>query len=76
MDDKLKAWQLHYPKLLNVEFLWTDEPPVDGPAIKITTETVLMAIIKMSSGKAAQTSSIIIEIIKTANNGIIDCTIT
>ena len=38
MDDKLKAWQLHYPKLLNVEFLWTDEPPVDGPAIKITTD--------------------------------------
>ena len=75
VDDKLKAWQLHYQKLLNVEFLWNDEPPVEGPAIKITTEMVLMAINKTKSGKAAETLGIIIEIIKTANNGTIDCTI-
>ena len=34
MNDKLKAWQSHYQKLLNVEFPWnasilSDKPPVE-----------------------------------------------
>ena len=45
MDSKLKAWQLDYKKLENVEFWWNAsnlsvEPPVKGPAIKTTTEMV------------------------------------
>ena len=40
VNDKLKAWQSHYQKLLNVEFQWTaanmsEEAPA-GLAIKIT----------------------------------------
>ena len=41
VNDKLKVWQSHYQKLLNVEFPWnatnmSEEAPVEGPAIKIT----------------------------------------
>ena len=43
VDDKLKAWQSHHQKLLNVQLSWgpsnlSDEPTVEGPVIKITTE--------------------------------------
>ena len=76
IDDKLKAWQSHYQKLLNVEFPWnaenlSEEAPVEGPAIKITSEMVSKAISKMKSGKAAGPSGIIIEMIKAAGDGII-----
>ena len=75
MVKKLKAWQLHYQKLLNVEFPWnasnlSDKPPLEVPGIKITTKVIN----KMKAGKAAGPSGIIIiEMIKAANNGIIDC---
>ena len=77
MDEKLRAWHLHYQKLLNVEFPWnasnlSDKPPLEKPAIKITTEMVSKGINKMKAGKATGHSGIIIDIIKTANNGIID----
>ena len=76
IDDKLKAWQSHYDHLLNEEFLWdpntlTDESPVEGPAIIITTEMVSKAISKMKAGKAAGPSGIIIEMIKAAGDQII-----
>ena len=64
IDDKLKeAWESHYQKLLNVEFPWnaenlSEEAPVEGPAIKITSEMVSKAISKMKSGKAAVPSGI------------------
>ena len=77
-DEKLEAWQSHYKKLLNVEFPWnaanlSEEAPVEGPAIQITSETVSKAVSKMKSGKAAGPWGIIIEMIKAAGDGIIDC---
>lgn len=70
VEDKRKAWQSHYQKLLNVEFPWnasnlSDKPPLEVPAIKITTEIVSKGINKMKAGKATGPSGIIIEIIKT-----------
>ena len=80
VDDTLKAWQSHYQKLLNVEFLWnaaniSEEDLVQGPAIKITSEMVSKAINKMKPGKAAGSSgvSIIIEMIKAAGDGVFVC---
>ena len=45
-DSKQKAWLEHYRRLLNVEFDWdpdylSDEPPVEGPPIPITSDVVL-----------------------------------
>ena len=78
VDDKLKAWQSHYQKLLNVEFLWnamnmTEEAPVEGPTINTTPKMVSKAISKMKSDKAAGPSVIIIEMIKSAGDGVIVC---
>ena len=52
--------------------LQSNKPPVEGPAIKITTEMVYLVIYKMKAGKTAGPSGIIIEMIKSANNEIID----
>ena len=76
IDDKLKAWQSHYQKLLNVEFPWhvanmSEEASVKGTAFKITPEMVSKAISKMKSGKAAGPLGIIIEMIKAAGDGVI-----
>ena len=77
VDDKLKVWQLYYQKLLNVEFLWNasnlrDDPPAEGPATKIITGMVSKAINKFKANKDVGPSGIIIDMIKAANNGIID----
>ena len=45
-DSKQKAWLEHYRQLLNVEFDWepdylSDEPPVEGLSIPITSDMVL-----------------------------------
>ena len=45
-DSKQKAWLEHYRELLNVEFdrepdYLSDEPPVEGPSIPITSDMVL-----------------------------------
>ena len=45
-DSKQKAWLEHYGLLLNVEFDWdpdylSNEPPVEGPPIPITSDVVL-----------------------------------
>ena len=42
-DSKQKAWLEHYRRLLNVEFdsdpdYLSDEPPVEGPPIPITSD--------------------------------------
>ena len=63
--------------LLNVEFRWnafnlSDEPPVPGLQLRLL-HMVSKAINKMKAGKDAGPSGIIIEMIKAANNGIIDC---
>ena len=77
VDDKLKALQLYYQKLLNVEFLWNasklrDDSLVEGSSTKIITGMVSKAIDKLKADKAAGPSGIIIDMIKAANNGIID----
>ena len=48
VDDKLKAWQSHFRKLLHVEFPWnaanmSEEAPVEGPVINIKPEIVSKA---------------------------------
>ena len=73
LDEKLSAWQEHYDRLLNEEFTWdpeilSNELPVQEPAIEITTEMILIAILKMKCGKAAGPSGIIIEMIKAAGD--------
>ena len=73
---KLKAWKSHYEKLLNVEFPWESDSlpqvePISGPPIYITEEMVLNSIKKMKSGKAAGPSGIVIEMIRSAGEGII-----
>ena len=45
-NSKQKAWLEHNHQLLNVEFDWepdylSDEPPVEGPSIPITSDMVL-----------------------------------
>ena len=45
-DSKQKTWLEHYGRFLNVEFYWdsdylSDEPPVEGPPIPITSDMVL-----------------------------------
>jgi len=42
----------------------SNELPVQGPVIEITTKIILTAILKMKCGKAAGPSGIIIEMIK------------
>ena len=69
VSDKLKAWQSHYQKLLNVKFPWnaanmSEEAPVEGPAIKITPEMVSKAISKMKSGKASGPSGNVMKILE------------
>ena len=48
-DSKQKAWLEHYQRLLNVEFDWdpdhlSDELPMEGLPIPITTDKVKKAI--------------------------------
>ena len=69
IDSKQKAWLEHYQRFLNVEFDWdpdhlSDEPPVEGPPIPITTDMVKKAISQMKVGKAPGPSGIIVEMIR------------
>ena len=57
-EAKQQAWLEHYERLLNVEFEWdpdhlSDEPPLEGPPVPITSEMVKKALAKMKPGKAA-----------------------
>ena len=77
VDEKLKAWQLHYDKLLNEEFPWnadslSNESPVQGPAINISADMVRKAISKMKCGKSSGPSGIIIEMFKAAGDSFIN----
>ena len=51
----------------------SEEALAEGPAIKITPEMVSKAILKRKSGKAVEPSSIIIEMIRDAGDGVIVC---
>lgn len=73
LDDeaKKKAWKEYYVRLLNVEFPWnpddlSDETPVEGPSVPITTEMITEAIGRMGLGKAAGPSGIIAEMLRPA----------
>ena len=77
VDEKLKAWQSHYDKLLNEEFPWNvdslnDQPPVQGPAIYVTVAMVRKAIAKMKCGKSSGPSGIIVEMINAAREAFIN----
>ena len=70
-DSKQKAWLEHYQRLLNAKFDWdpnhlSDELPVEGPPIPITTDMVKKAISKMKAGKAPGPSGIVVEMIRAA----------
>ena len=70
-EDKLKAWNEHYEKLLNEEFPWDEKhldtgTPKEGPAPKLTREAVQKALLKMKDGKAAGGSGIVAEMLKAA----------
>ena len=72
-EAKQQAWLEHYERLLNVEFDWdadhlSDEPPLEGPPIPITLDMVKKALGKMSSGKAAGPSGIVVEMIHAAGD--------
>ena len=72
-DSKQKAWLEHYQRLLNVEFDWdldnlSDEPPVEGPPITITTDMVKKAISQMKAGEAPRPSGIVVEMIPAAGD--------
>ena len=48
---KQQAWLEHCERLLNVEFEWdpdhlSDEPPLEGPPVPITSEMVKKALSK------------------------------
>ena len=63
-DSKQKAWLEHYQRLLNAEFNWdpnhlSDESPLEGPPIPITTDMVKKAISQMKAGKAPGPSGMI-----------------
>ena len=67
-EAKQNAWAEHFERLLNVEFEWdrehlSNEQPLEGPPIPITTGMVKKAISKMESGKAAGK---VVEMIKPA----------
>ena len=72
-DSMQKAWLEHYPRLLNAEFDWkpnhlSDESPVEGPPIPITTDMVKKAISQMKFDKAPGPSSIVVEMIRAAGD--------
>ena len=64
-EAKQKAWLVHFERLLNVESEWdpehlSDEPPLEGPPIPVTTDMVKKAISKMKSCKAAGPSGVVV----------------
>ena len=72
-DSKQKDWIEHYHRLLNIEFDWdpdylSDEPPVEGPPIPITTDMIKKAMPQMMAGKAPGSSGIAVEMIQAASD--------
>ena len=68
-DSKQKATtKEHYQRFVNVGFDWdtdhmSDEPPMEGPPIPVTTDMVKRAISQMKAGKALGPSGIVVEMI-------------
>ena len=75
-SSKLKPWKSHYKRLLNVEFMWNSDSipdlnPKIGRSLYITEEMISKAIAKMKTRKAAGSSGILIEMIRSASKEII-----
>ena len=72
LDDTSKkvTWKQHYERLLNIEFLWSQNLPhvdtVAGPAQFITLHDVLKSLRHMTNGKAAGPCGIVAEMLKAA----------
>ena len=80
-DDKskLRARKSHYKKLFNFEDPWdsstlSEEQPLQGPPIRITTEMVSKALTKMKKRHAAGPSGLNVEMILAGGNDIIVAT--
>ena len=80
-DDKskLRARKSHYKKLFNFEDPWdsstlSEEQPLQGPPIRITTEMVSKALTKMKKGHGAGPSGLNVEMILAGGNDIIVAT--
>ena len=76
-DDKSKlpARKSHYKKLFNFEDPWdsstlSEEQPLQGPPIRITTKMVSKALTKMKKGHAAGPSGLNVEMILAGGNDI------
>ena len=70
-DNKMKALNEPYSRLLNVEFEWPSDllpevPPVEGPPPPVTVAHIGKALSKMKQGKAAGPSCVILEMLKAA----------
>ena len=72
LDDASKkvTWKRHYERLLNIEFLRSQNlphvDPVAGPAELITLHDVLKSLRHMKNGKAAGPSGIVAEMLRAA----------
>ena len=67
-QDKHRAWQEHYERLLNEEFDWdkenlTFDDPILGPPPEIDAQSVRDALAKMKKGKASGTSGVVAEML-------------
>ena len=67
-DPKQKAWLEHCRRLLNVEFIGdpdylSDEPPLEGPPIPITSDMVKKAISQMMTSKSLGLTGIALEML-------------
>ena len=71
-EAKKVAWRQHYERLLNEEFSWNPEDltadPVVGPPIYLNVEMVVKAIIKIKTGKAADSSGLVAEMLKASGD--------
>ena len=59
--------------MLNTEFCWDSDSlqevePISGPPIFITEDMISKAIVKVRTAKAVRTPSIVIEMIRTAQD--------
>ena len=80
LDDASKklAWKQNYERLLNIEFLWSQNLPcvdpaqfitpdeVAGPAQFITPDDVMKSLRRMKNGKATGPSGVVAEIMEAA----------
>ena len=74
LDDASKkvTWKRHYERLLNIEFLWSQNlphvDPVAGPAKFITPDYVMKSLKRMKNGRAARPTGIVAEMLKAASD--------